>query len=455
MANILVVEDEKDQADIIRAILTSRGHKVSTALSGPEALKRLAEVSFELILTDLKMPGMDGLELLRKIKREGPDLGVIVMTAHGSIESAVEAMKLGALDYLQKPFSSDELNLTLDKALERLNLVRENLRLKQELITRFSVENIVGSHGRLQEILRMFHKVAPTNATVLIRGESGTGKELVARAIHFLSPRRGHPFLPVNCAAIPASLMESELFGYEEGAFTGAHQRKPGLFELADKGTLFLDEVSELDVSLQAKVLRALQDKTFMRIGGKKEIRVDVRIIAASSRNLEEEMAQGRFREALYYRLNVFSFILPPLRERKTDIPELADHFIKRFAPALNKKVRGISPEALELLMAYHWPGNVRQLESVIERATIMCEKELLDMEDLPPEVSLKPPPLGRLRLELPDEGLSLEELERELMLAAYRKSQGVLTKAASLLGMSYKTFYYRWERLKEEGKVP
>lgn len=451
MSNILVVDDEKSQAEIIKSILTTQGHRVGVCLSCREAMKKVAEEPYDLVLTDLKMPREDGLALLANLKKDYPQLGTVVMTAHGSIESAVEAMKLGAMDYLQKPFDSKELVLTLDKAFERLDLVRENLRLKEELATRYSIENIVGNHGRLQEVLKQIRKVAPTDATVFIRGESGTGKELAARAIHNLSRRKAGPFFPVNCAAIPNALMESELFGYEEGAFTGARHRKAGLFEQADQGTLFLDEICELDLSLQAKVLRFLQEKSLLRVGGVKPVNVDVRIIAATNQDAEERMAAGKFREDLYYRLNVVSFVLPPLRERKSDIPELAHYFIDKLNKALRTKVKGLSPESLEILMAYDWPGNVRQLESVVERALIMCERDVLTLEDLPPEVRAVPPGAGKLRLELPDEGLNLEDIEKELMVAAYKKAGGVISKAAALLGMSYKTFYYRWERISQE----
>ncbi|MBI5378658.1 MAG: sigma-54-dependent Fis family transcriptional regulator, partial [Nitrospirae bacterium] len=347
--NILVVDDERSQREILRAILREEGYEVAAASGGAEALRMAEEAAFDLVLTDLKMPDLDGLGLLTRLQAAHPTLRVIIMTAHGTIDSAVEAMRRGAFHYLTKPLERDALVLLVERAFEQIRLVRENLLLQEELQERFRIENLVGRHKSMQEVFRMIRMVAPTASTVLIRGESGTGKELVARAIHYNSPRKDKPFRAINCAAIPETLLESELFGYEKGAFTGATTRGIGLFEAAHGGTLFLDEIGDMALPLQSKILRVLQEMEIRRIGGKADIPVDVRILAASNKDLEEEMRQGRFRKDLYYRLNVISFALPPLRERASDIPELAAHFVEKHAQAVGKPIKSISPEALRV----------------------------------------------------------------------------------------------------------
>lgn len=445
--SILVVDDEKGQRDILRAILESEGYDVATAHNEKEALKAVYEVVFDVILTDLKMPGGDGIHLLASVLKERPTATVIIMTAHGTIDSAVEAMKLGAFDYLRKPLERDELLVVVKKAVENARLLDENVRLREQLEDRFKVENIVGGDGKMQEILRMIKKVSGSSSTVLIYGESGTGKELAAKAIHQNSPRKDKPFIAINCAAIPVSLLESELFGYEKGAFTGANSRRTGLFEAANGGTIFLDEIGDMEMSLQAKLLRVLQEKEIRRVGGKESIKVDVRILAATNKDIEEEMRSGKFREDLFYRLNVIAFRMPSLRERAGDIPELVGHFIKKHGRVQDKHITRISSDALNHLISYHWPGNVRQLESAIERAAILTDGETIKVDALPVEIRNKPYQIGKIGFDIPDEGISFEELEKEVLLKAMKKADWVIAKAATLLGMSYRTLQYRLDK--------
>jgi DNA-binding NtrC family response regulator len=455
---ILVVDDEASQRDILRAILGAEGYAVATAPAGAEALKQARERHFDLVLTDLRMPGPDGLALVERLTREDPPTLVILMTAYGSLDSAEQAVKRGAFDYLTKPLERDELLLTVSRAMERIRLIQENRLLRQQLEERFRVEGIVGSHFRMQEVFERLHKISGSHSTVLIVGESGTGKELVARAIHRHSPRRERPFVGVSCAAIPDTLIESELFGHEKGAFTGATGRQVGLFEMADRSTLFLDEIGEVSVSMQSKILRALQEREVRRVGGREDLKVDVRIIAATNKDLEAEVRAGRFREDLYYRLNVVSLHLPPLRERSTDIPQLVDYFMEKATRASGRALKGVSSEAMRTLMSYPWPGNVRQLEAVIERAVLLCEGREIDAYDLPFEVRFWDLPAqapsgpdrsggGRGRFDLPDAGIDLEAVERDLIRQAMEKSGWVIAKAAKLLGLSYRTLQYRLEK--------
>jgi DNA-binding NtrC family response regulator len=444
---ILVVDDEPPQLEILRLILASEGYDVVTAGSGRSALAALRRQPFELVLTDLKMPDLSGIELLEAVLREQPAACVLIMTAHGSIDSAVEAMRKSAFDYLTKPLDRDVLLLALSRALERKHLVDENRRLREELRGRFRVENLVGAHGSMQEVFRVVHKVARSCSTVLIYGESGTGKELVARAIHVTSERRDRPFSAVSVAALPETILEAELFGYEKGAFTGADARKIGLFEQASGGTLFLDEVGELKRDLQVKLLRVLQEREITRVGGTEPVPVDVRVVAATNRDLEREVREGRFREDLFYRLNVIPIALPPLRERRTDIPLLVDHFLAKHGEP--GRTRKIAPDALEALVAYAWPGNVRELESVVERTLLLADGDLVRLDDLPPAVRMRTPTLaGGLPIEIPDAGLDLDELERSLILRALDKAGGNVTRAARLLGLSRRTLQYRLEKM-------
>ena len=460
LGTVLVVDDEPRQVDILKTILSREGYEVETCSTAEQALLLLRASPPQVLLTDMKMPGMDGIALLDEALREAPACSAVVMTAHGSVDTAVAAMKKGAFDYLTKPLDRDRLLLVVERAMETVRLRGENRRLKAQLHDRFRLENIVGSHGSMQDVFRLVEKVAASSATVLIYGESGTGKELIARALHFNSPRASRPFLALNCAAVPEPLLESELFGHEKGSFTGALARKPGLFEQAHGGTLLLDEVAELPVSMQAKILRVLQEKEVRRVGGNASLSVDVRIVAATNRDLVRHMKEGKFREDLFYRLNVFPIFLPPLRSRTTDIPGLVEHFLEQFAAEAKKPAPRLTSETLSLLMRYSWPGNVRQLESTLERACLLAEGERITPDLLPAEVreNLASPGEGTLSLEIPDEGISLEAVERELLEKALRKAGGNLSRAARLLGISYRTLQYRLDKFhisRESGPAP
>jgi len=453
---ILVVDDEGSQREILRAILLAEGYSVETASGGTEAIRRCREKSYDLVLTDLRMPGTDGLSLVERLIRDDPPTLVILMTAYGSLDSAEQALKKGAFDYLTKPLEREELLLTVKRAFERIQLSRENRSLRQQAEERFRIEGIVGGHFRMQEVFEKIRKVSSSNTTVLLIGESGTGKELIARTIHRQSPRKDRPFIAVNCAAIPESLLESEIFGHERGAFTGAVDRRAGCFELAHGGTIFLDEVIEMQLPTQAKFLRVLQGETFRRLGGKQEIGVDVRVIAATNRDPVEAVKDGTLREDLFYRLNVVSIVIPPLRERSTDIPQLVGYFVKKHAESAGKPIQGISNGAMRLLLNYHWPGNVRQLEAVIERAILLSEGPEIKHYDLPIEVRFFDLPVAptpssvpgsKFAIEIPEQGIQLEALERNLILQAMEKSDWVITKAARLLGLSYRTLQYRLEK--------
>jgi DNA-binding NtrC family response regulator len=444
---ILVVDDEKSQRDILTVILEGEGYMVAPSSNVSQALSLYRGHPFDVVLTDLSMPERDGLALLDDLMKLDPEALVVLITAHGTVGSAVEAMKRGAFDYLEKPLDREELLITVARAFEKLNLVKENRHLRQQLHEKYTVGHILGHHSLMEEVFRVIRKVASSQTTVLITGESGTGKELVARALHAESSRKDRPFRALNCAAIPETLIESELFGYEKGAFTGAQGRHIGLFESVDEGTLFLDEIGDLSLALQAKLLRVLQEKEIRRIGGRDDIKVNVRVVAATNRKLAAAIKQGSFREDLFYRLNVVSLHLPPLRDRTTDIPELIDHFLNKYGAATGKTIKGVTPPALRLLMEYPWPGNVRELESVVERAVLLCESDQIDVEDFPPEVRSRPTLLDRTDFELPNEGFSLEEFERQLLEKAMARSNGVIAKAAKMLGLSYKTMQYRLEK--------
>jgi DNA-binding NtrC family response regulator len=446
---ILVVDDERHQRDIIKVILEGEGYDTSAAGNARQALDEARTGAFDVVLTDLKMPDKSGIELLTDLQKVQPGVCVVLMTAHGSIDSAVDAMRRGAFDYLTKPLERDDILLTVRRAVERTRLLRENRLLQEQLRDRFRVENIVGAHGSMQDVFRIVHKVAASNSTVLIYGESGTGKELVARALHQQSDRRERPFYAVNVAALPESILEAELFGHEKGAFTGAESRKIGLFEQASGSTLFLDEVGDLKRDLQVKLLRTLQEREIMRVGGNERIKVDVRIIAATNQDLEKAVREGRFREDLYYRLNVIPIVLPPLRERRTDIALLVDHFMRKYAGA---RKRSLSDRALKALSDYDWPGNVRELESAVERALLLSEGDEIVPADLPAPVRAGfSAPRGPLALDIPDSGIDLEALERSLVQRALEKTDGNVSRAARLLGLSRRTLQYRLEKIQEE----
>jgi len=448
---VLVVDDERRQRDILQMILEAEGYETTAAGNGRQALQAARSQPFDVVLTDLKMPDMNGIELLSELLASQPGLCVTLMTAHGTIDSAVDAMKKGAFDYLTKPLEKDEVLLVLRRAMERSHLVRENRMLREQLRERFRVRNIVGAHGTMQDVFRIVHKVATSTSTVLIYGESGTGKELVARALHHESDRKTQPFYAVNVAALPESILEAELFGHEKGAFTGADARKVGLFEQASGSTLFLDEVGDLKRDLQVKLLRALQEREILRVGGTERVPIDVRIVAATNQDLDKAMREGRFREDLYYRLNVIPIALPPLRERRTDIPLLVEHFMAKYADPQAR--REMSEAALEVLAAYDWPGNVRQLESVIERTLLLSEGRVIGPADLPAAVRARiGTPRGPMDLDIPDSGIDLDELERGLILRALEKAAGKVSRAARLLGLSRRTLQYRMEKIQAEG---
>jgi len=446
MAVVLVVDDEPSQRNILKTILSTEGYETYTAASGEEALKLITVYNPDIVLTDLKMEGMDGISLLEQIKLSKEPPSVIMMTAYGTIDVAVEAIKKGAADFLTKPLNKGDLLIRIANALRNQDLIKKTKELQQLLYDRFSIENIIGHSKLMENVITMIKKVSNSPVTVLILGESGTGKELIARAIHYNSPRATKSFTAINCAAIPENLIESELFGYEPGAFTGATSRKKGLFEATNGGTLFLDEVGDLPIITQSKILRVLQEREIRRLGGRDAIKVDVRIIAATNKDLEKEMREGRFREDLYYRLRVVTIDLPPLRQRREDIPELVQHFIEKYNREFGKRIKAIEPSAMKALSEYHWPGNIRQLESVIERAVLMCDSDTIRLEEIKTELKIHSDS-RTINIEIPDEGLNFEELEKELLKKAMAKANNVAAKAARLLGMSYKTFWYRWEK--------
>jgi len=449
--SILIVDDEKGQRDILNIILKREGYDVVDVPGVREALTQLEKREFDLIMTDLQMQGQSGLDLLDKVLADDPQQCIIMMTAHGSVDSAVEAIRKGAFDYLEKPLERDNLILTLQRAFERIGLVRENRVLQKRIQSIATIPNMQGEHPKIKEVYRVIAKIAPSNSTVLIVGESGTGKELISRAIHEGSPRRDKPFIAINCAAIPDTLIESELFGHEKGSFTGADAREIGIFEAADGGTVFLDEIGEMNVAMQAKLLRAIQEKEIRRVGGKVNIGLDVRVVSATNKDLEQEIKKGTFREDLYYRLNVIRVNLPPLRERGSDIKALAEFFLEKYSKAAGITLDGISKQALKLLMNYSWPGNVRQLESVIERSILMAESNYVEPEDLPSEITACASLAGGINFDLPAEGIDFEALEKGVIIKAMERAEWVIGKAAPLLGMSYKTLQYRLDKFEIE----
>jgi len=447
---ILLIDDEENFRHMLSVILKKRGYDVEAASNGIDGLKKVDTGSYDTVLCDIRMPQMDGLEFLQEAQKAGCESTIIMMSAYGTLDTAIEAMKLGAYDYISKPFKPDEIVLTLKKAEERERLRRENLFLKKEVQKEYSFENIISKNERMGQIFDTIQKVAKYKSTILIEGESGTGKELVAKAIHFNSDRSDHPFVPVNCGAIPENLLESELFGHTKGSFTNAVRTKKGLFEEADGGTLFLDEIGELPVQLQVKLLRVLQDGEIRRIGDSKAIRIDVRIIAATIKDLDKEVREGKFRDDLFYRLNVLPIKIPPLRDRKEDISILVDHFIQKYSRELNKLSEGITPEALNCLLNYNWNGNVRELENVIERAIVLTESNQIQVENLPIEIQN---PKEESRFSLLNDELSIKKasryLEIDLIKKALNKTKGNHTHAAKLLEISHRALLYK---IKEYG---
>jgi len=450
-ARVLVVDDEKSMRDLLSITLEKEGYDVLTAAGGEAAIEALRRDVTDAVITDLRMPKVDGLQVLRAAKEISPDVAVIVITAVASTETAVEAMKLGAYDYITKPFKLDEVSLIVRNALERKRLRDENLYLRKQLETQHRFENIIGKSGRILEVFDTVRKISDSPSTAMITGESGTGKELVARAIHFNSLRRDKPFVSVNCGAIPEGLMESELFGHVRGAFTGAVANKVGLFSAGEGGTLFLDEITEIPPLLQVKLLRAIQTREIRRVGDTKDIKTDVRLIAASNRNLEDAVAEGVLREDLYYRLNVIPIQLPPLRERREDIPLLVAHFLQKFGKDLGKEARGVAPDAMIVLERYHWPGNIRELENVLERAIVLGAGDVVGIESLPETLRRERPVKGMEAVELPEDGLDLEAtldtIERGYLQRALDRTGGVQTKAAELLKMTFRQFRYKLQK--------
>ena len=444
---LLIVDDETSMLDFLSLLFQDEGYEVTTARSVEEARQRLEGGSLDLVLCDILMPDGNGLDLLREIKAVGDGSPpVIMMTAYTSTKSAIEAMKLGAADYVSKPFDVDELKIVAQKALERAELADENVYLRRELEKKYTFNNIIGKSSRMQTIFALIDRIARTSSTVLIHGESGTGKELIARAIHFASPRSNRRFLSINCGAMPENLLESELFGHERGAFTGAVKDKKGLFQEADRGTLFLDEIGEMTPSMQVKLLRALQEKVVRKVGGTEEEQVDVRIITATNQDLEARLHTGEFREDLYYRINVLPIHLPPLRQRREDIPLLVDFFLQKYSRQMELPPRQISIEAMNILEAYDWPGNVRELENLIERVLALSHAETITTRDLPVHLLTNRRTNSDL-IQLPEEGLDLEayleSIRAQLMIEALERTNGVQTQAAELLGMSFRSFRY------------
>jgi DNA-binding NtrC family response regulator len=446
---ILVVDDEASQRELVSGYLKKQGFEVFTAAGGESALELFRQAPMELILTDQRMPGLSGLDLLKAAREINPETQVIVMTAYGSVETAVEAMRDGAADYVAKPLNLDELRQKIQRIVEQHRLYAENRALREELKSRHRIEGIIGESGQMVEVISLVQRVAASEATVLIRGESGTGKELIAKAIHYTSPRAARPLVRVNCAALPENLLESELFGHEKGSFTGAISTRKGRFELADTGTLFLDEIGDLPLHLQAKLLRVLQEREFERVGSSQPIKVNVRILSATHRDLESLMRAGQFRDDLYYRLNVVTILLPPLRERRQDLPPLMDHFLKLFAAKNGKSLRGFSRAARDALLRYDYPGNVRELENLLERAVVLCRGDVIDRGDLPLILD-DPDALSEAQTQLT---AAVEGLERRMIREALKRANGVQTRAAELLGVTERALRYKLKKYGLQGE--
>jgi DNA-binding NtrC family response regulator len=449
-AKILVVDDEEIVLKSCRKILERGGHQVSTSLSGQEAFDLMEKEPFDIVITDMKMPGIDGIEVLKKVREKYPDVVVIMITGYSTVQSAVQAMKLGAFDYIPKPFTPDEVLVVIEKAMEKKSLIHENIYLRKELEAKYGFDNIIGNSTRMQDVYKLIRKVAPTDSTVLIRGESGTGKELIARAIHFNSPRKKRPFVPVDCGVLAQELLESELFGHVKGSFTGAIVTKPGLFEIADGGSIFLDEIGDTSPNFQSKLLRIIQEREFTPVGGVKPKKVDLRFIVATNKDLEKLVEEKQFREDLFYRLNVVSITIPSLKERKDDIPLLAYHFLRKYDKEMNKNIKSISVDAMNMLNAYSWPGNVRQLENVIERAIVMAEGDTITTEHLPfavrSEIAHPDTPIPKSSDELKEVKKKLREsavesIEKSFILDALVRNDWNITRSAKDVGMQRPNF--------------
>ena len=453
---VLLVDDEDSLRRVVEYTLSEDGYRVITAADGSAGLREFQSTSVDLVLTDIRMPDIDGLELLKRLKAMQPDLPVILLTAHGTIDSAVEAMKLGAFDYLTKPFNRGQLKAAVRKALEVAALTSENRYLRQIVAERFSFASMIAGSRAMRAVTDTASRVAQGDTTVLLEGESGTGKELLAKAIHFHSLRNRGPFVTINCGAIPDQLLESELFGHRRGSFTGAVADRKGKFEVADGGTIFLDEIGELPAHLQVKILRVLQEHEIDKVGESRSIKVDVRVIAATNRDLEKMIADGGFRDDLYYRLAVVSIRMPPLRERTDDIPLLVDHFLRKHADRLGRARPSVDKGVYTAFNRYPWPGNIRELENIVERALVLDTDGTLGLDDLPDRLRAHEQRHGRLRMELPDEGIALEDVEKELLVAALEKHAWNQTRAAAFLRITRSTLLYRMQKfgIEREGKV-
>jgi len=449
-AHILIMDDEAQERNRIEAYLKQKGYEVTALASVPAAIAAMQRERYDVFLTDCNIPGVDALQTSGEARKINPDLAVIIMTSFGTIETAVKAIKAGAYDYLPKPIDLEQLVVLIGRISERQGLLRENAQLREQLRERYAFEEIASTSHAMEEVMNLVGRVAPSNATVLLRGESGTGKELIARAIHYHSPRANQPLIKVNCAALPETLLESELFGHEKGSFTGASARRIGRFEAADRGTLFLDEIGDIPPSVQVKLLRVLQEREFERIGGGETIKTDVRLITATNRDLERAMKEGAFREDLYYRLNVVSVVIPPLRDRKEDIPALMEHFIKKYSKENKKNITGVTAEARDMLMRYSYPGNVRELENIIERAVVLTKGEIVTTSDIP--LHLKTVESEEKICVVKRDGSltdTLDTLERGIIMDAMKAAGGVQTRAAEKLGISERVLRYKLKKFK------
>lgn len=447
--NILVVDDEENQREMVAGYLRKQGHDVVTVIDGDQAVEVFPDKTYDVVVSDYRMKGTDGVGVLKAVKKINPTISVILISAYGSVETAVEAMKGGAEDFLVKPINLEQLETLIQRALSHQAVVQENKELKERLAERYRFDRIIGENGTMQDALNLAARVAKSKATVLIRGESGTGKGLFANAIHLASDRAQGPFVEINCAALSAGVLESELFGHEKGAFTGADRRRIGRFEQAEGGTLFIDEVGDIPLPVQVKLLNVIQEEAFQRVGGNETVRVDVRIIAATHQDLEAMLEEGRFRQDLYFRLNVVSIAIPPLRARRSDIPLLVEHFVNKLASKNNKKIEGVSQEALSRIIRYPYPGNVRELENALERAVVLSRGNLVELEDLPPSIRHCGPEVSGGDVEVGKATLSemVEQLERRAIIRALEETGGVQTRAAELLGISERNIRYKIEK--------
>ena len=449
MEKLLIIDDEKGILELLSMVFKKEGYEVETAINAERALELIENGDFDLVLSDIKLPKMGGMDVLQAVSSSKPDVPVILMTAYGTVQQAVEAMKIGAVDYVVKPFDMDELKIIVRQGMEKRRLQMENVRLKKELREKYEFQKMVGKSRKIKDVFELIEKIAVTHSTVLITGESGTGKEMAARAIHYLSDRRDKPFISLNCAALPENLLESELFGHAKGAFTGAVAHKKGMFEVAEKGTVFLDEIGEMPPVIQVKVLRALQERTIRQVGGTREIPIDVRIISATNANLKEQISEGTFREDLYYRLHVITLDIPPLRERKGDVPLLVDYFLRKYCQKMNRRMKRIIPDVMNIFDTYPWPGNIRELENIIERIVAIEDRETITRESLPPELLESTPemPAGVSIRDGFNLNAALDDLSRQYLSEALRQTGGNLKEAARILGLNYRSLRYLVEK--------